>query len=60
MLWHAVEFWNRVKKVDPRLLRTNKYLPAWYRFIPLGGGLPQIRGQWEYCLCVLLEQSDWG
>src|SRR5207253_2185364 len=30
-----VEFRNRVKVVDPRLLRANKYLPAWHQFISL-------------------------
>src|SRR5215813_6333076 len=32
---HVVEFRDRVEIVDPRLLRANKYLPAWYQFISL-------------------------
>jgi hypothetical protein len=32
---HAVEFRGRVEVVDPRLLRANKYLPAWHQFISL-------------------------
>jgi hypothetical protein len=32
---HAVEFRDRVEVLDPRLLRANKYLPAWYQFISL-------------------------
>src|SRR5207247_10309961 len=35
-MWrHAVEFRDRVEVVDPRLLRANKYLPAWHQFISL-------------------------
>src|SRR5262249_23045841 len=30
-----VEFRDRVKVVDPCLLRANKYLPAWHQFISL-------------------------
>src|SRR5215813_202997 len=32
---HVVEFRDRVEIVDPRLLRANKYLPAWHQFISL-------------------------
>src|SRR5437588_6922235 len=32
---HAVEFRNRLDIVNPRLLRANKYLPAWHQFISL-------------------------
>jgi hypothetical protein len=30
-----LEFRDRVEVVDPRLLRANKYLPAWHQFISL-------------------------
>ena len=32
---HAVEFRDRVEVGCPRLLRANKYLPAWHQFISL-------------------------
>ena len=31
----AVKFRDRVEVVNPRLLRANKYLPAWHQFISL-------------------------
>src|SRR5262245_42145135 len=42
-----VEFRNRVEVVDPRLLRANKYLPAWHQFISLAQrSKPHIVGFW--------------
>ena len=42
---HAVEF--RDEFVDPRLLRANKYLPAWHQFISLAKrSKPHVVGFW--------------
>jgi hypothetical protein len=44
---HAVEFRGRVEVVDPRLLRANKYLPAWHQFISLAkGSKTHVVGFW--------------
>src|SRR5262245_43183978 len=44
---HAVEFRDRVEFVDPRLLRANKYLPAWHQFISLAKrSKPHVVGFW--------------
>src|SRR5262249_36884638 len=44
---HAVEFRDRVEFVDPRLLRANKYLPAWHQFISLAKrSKPHVEGFW--------------
>ena len=44
---HALEFRDRVEIVDPRLLRANKYLPAWHQFISLAKrSKPYIVGFW--------------
>ena len=44
---HAVEFRNRLDIVNPRLLRANKYLPAWHQFISLAkGSKAQVVGFW--------------
>src|SRR5262245_40365488 len=44
---HAVEFRDRVEIIDPRLLRANKYLPAWHQFISLAKrSKPHVVGFW--------------
>src|SRR5262249_56432729 len=44
---HAVEFRDRVEIVYPRLLRANKYLPAWHQFISLAKrSKPHVVGFW--------------